>query len=100
MSRPIEPRRLVAAALIGGGGGLVLAGLLLLVIQNTPVQLPPDRMFWQLLLLGLGGGLAGLAIESIRELQQASPESEYHRRRPRQAPPTTEGQDPTRDRDP
>ena len=103
MSRPIEPRRVVAAALIGGGGGLVLAWLLLLVIQNTPVQLPPDRMFWQLLLLGLGGGLAGLAIESIRELQQASPESEYHhrqrlgRRRPSQAPPPPERQDPPQD---
>ncbi|HBH74314.1 MAG TPA: hypothetical protein DDY43_12975 [Synechococcales bacterium UBA10510] len=92
----------MAAALIGGSAGLVLAGLLLLVIQNTPVQLPPDRMFWQLLLLGLGGGLAGLAIESIRELQQASPESEYHHRqrlgrRPSQAPPPPERQDPPRD---
>ena len=38
MSRPFEPRRVVAAALIGGIGGLILAGLLLLVIQNTPVQ--------------------------------------------------------------
>jgi hypothetical protein len=104
MSRPFEPRRVVAAALIGGIGGLILAGLLLLVIQNTPVQLPPNRMFWQLLLLGVGGSLAGLAIETIRELQQASPESEYHqrqrlgRRRPSSAPPPSERLDPPRHR--
>jgi hypothetical protein len=103
MSRPFEPRRVVAAALIGGIGGLILAGLLLLVIQNTPVQLPPNRMFWQLLLLGVGGSLAGLAIETIRELQQASPESEYHQRQrlgrrwPSQAPPPPKRFDPPRD---
>ncbi len=93
----------MAAALMGGIGGLILAALLLMVIQNTPVQLPPNRMFWQLLLLGVGGGLAGLAIEAIRELQQASPESEYHhrqrlgRRRPSQAPPPPERLDLPRD---
>jgi hypothetical protein len=76
-------RRVVRALLIGALAGVVVALLLRAAIQNTPVQIPPHRFLWQLLLLAFAGGLSGLALSTVSALQASNPEPDYHRKRRR-----------------
>ena len=66
-------------------GGVVLglaAGLLLqAAIQRTATPLSAERAFWQLILLGFAGGLAGFALSSVSALQASNPDPDYHRPR-------------------
>lgn len=81
--RRYDGRRVVASLLLGVGVGLLIALFLYRVIQNTPVSLPPRRVFWLFLLSAANGGLFGFAIESVRQLQASSPDPAYHRSRHR-----------------
>jgi hypothetical protein len=66
-------------------GGVVLGltvGLLLqAAIQRTATPLPPQRAFWQLILLGFAGGLVGFALSAVSALQAGTPDPDYHRPR-------------------
>jgi hypothetical protein len=73
-------RQIVAVGLIGAGLGLAMALLLRRIVARTPAQMTATALFWLLVLLPGFGLLAGMAIESVRQLQVASPEPEYHPR--------------------
>lgn len=91
----MTPRRDTGAAtasrllwsLIGGVLlGLAVGLLLQAAIQRTATPLPPQRAFWQLLLLGFAGGLVGFALSAVAALQASNPDPEYHRPRRRLRP--------------
>ena len=88
MATPLS-RHLVASLLMGAVAGSAVALLLRAAESNTPAVVPADRLFWQWLLLTLGGALAGLALRAVVELQASSNEPDYQRyqRRRRQPPP-------------
>jgi xanthosine utilization system XapX-like protein len=67
--------------LLGLGLGLLIAFFFTLLVANSPVTLPARRIFWLYLLSAASGVLVGLAIESIRQLQQSSPDPAYHKAR-------------------
>lgn len=71
-------RRLVRALLLGALAGLGVALLLRAAILHSPVQIPPHRLFWQVLLLALGGAVAGLGLSAVAALQEANPDPAYH----------------------
>jgi NhaP-type Na+/H+ or K+/H+ antiporter len=73
--------RLVWSLLGGVLLGLAIGLLLQAAIQRTATPLPPDRAFWQLLLLGFAGGLVGFALSAVSALQAANPDPDYHRAR-------------------
>jgi hypothetical protein len=69
--------------LAGVGLGLLIALFLKTLIDNSPLLLPPRRIFWLFLLSAGNGALVGLAIESMRQLQASHPDPAYHQRRRR-----------------
>ena len=70
----------VVWSLIGGALlGVAVALLLQAAIQRTANPLPPQRAFWQLVLLGFGGSLVGFALSAVSALQAGNPDPEYHR---------------------
>lgn len=77
---PRRDRKLVVAALVGGTGGLGLALLLRMAIASTPVPVNSYALRWLTLMLGIVGAVAALAVESVRQLQEANPDPAYHRR--------------------
>ena len=89
MAAPLS-RHLVASLLLGALAGSAVALLLRAAEANTPVVVPPERLFWQWLLLMLGGAIAGLALRAVVELQASSNEPDYQRstRRRGQRPPS------------
>lgn len=100
-------RRLVRALLLGALAGLGVALLLRAAILNTPVQIPPHRLFWQAVLLALGGALAGLGLSAVAALQAANPDPAYHQHqaglRPRgrrPEPPNAPAKEPGDRKDP
>ena len=80
-SRPLRGGRIVAAGLIAGTGGLAIALFLRAIVANTPVRVSSYTLFWSTVLVGGFGVVAGMAVESVRQLQQSSSEPEYHRHR-------------------
>ena len=98
-SRPLSGRRVVAAGLIAGTCGLAIALFLRSVVANTPVRVNSYTLFWSTVLVGGFGVVAGMAVESVRQLQQSSPEPEYHRHRSlRQRPEQRRGATDDRER--
>lgn len=73
-------RAVVTATLMGSGLGAAVAVLLRSGVSNTPVEVNPRTFFWWLVLLSGAGALAGMALESVRQLQMGSPEPDYRRR--------------------
>jgi hypothetical protein len=78
-----RPRSVVVALLLGGALGVFLALLFGIAARNTPMVVNPQTFFWWLILLGGAGAVAGMALESVRQLQAGSPEPEWHRHRGR-----------------
>ena len=76
-----DPLRVLAAMGVGACLGTLMAALMHRIILNTPVELPATRLRAFYAILVVSGVLAAFAIESIRQLQETSPEAEYHRRR-------------------
>ena len=87
MAAPLS-RQLVGSLLMGAVAGSAVALLLRAAESNTPAVIPADRLFWQWLLLTLGGAIAGLALRAVVELQARSNEPDYQRskRRTNQRP--------------
>ena len=79
-------RRVLRATAIGALVGVAVALLLHVLILNTPVQIPPHRLGWQVFSLGLAGGIAGLALSSVIALQASNPDPSYRRQRTLRGP--------------
>jgi hypothetical protein len=79
--RPFSGGRVLVAGLVCGAGGLVVALFLRVVLANTTVRVNSYTPSWFTVLLAGSGLVAGMALESVRQLQQSSPEPEYHRHR-------------------
>lgn len=65
---------------IGGVIGLAIALFLSTIVANTPVVVVSENFRWLYLVAGSSGALAGFTIESMRQLQQSSPDPAYHQR--------------------
>ncbi len=76
-----DPLRVLAAMGVGSSLGAALAAMMHRIILNTPAEVPATRLRAFYAILVLSGALAAFAIESIRQLQEASPEADYHRHR-------------------
>jgi hypothetical protein len=76
-----DPIRVLAAMGVGASLGTLLAAMMNRIILNTPVELPATRLRAFYAILVVSGVLAAFAIESIRQLQEGSPEADYHRKR-------------------
>ena len=66
---------------IGAGIGLVLAFFLETFIRNTPADLSKNRLIYLYGVVVASSALFGSSIESMRQLQEASPEPEYHHKK-------------------
>lgn len=66
---------------IGAGIGLVLAFFLETFIRNTPADLSNNRLIYLYGVVVASSALFGSSIESMRQLQEASPEPEYHHKK-------------------
>jgi hypothetical protein len=94
MTAPPEPlngRRIVVTGVVGGLVGLAVSLFLESVVAHTPATVSSYAQFWFRVLLGTFGTLAGLAIETVRQLQVTNPDPSYHhtpkgRGRPRDRP--------------
>lgn len=76
-----DPLRVLVAMGVGASIGALVAAMMHRIILNTPAELPATRLRAFYAILVVSGVLASFAIESIRQLQAASPEADYHRRR-------------------
>lgn len=64
--------------LVGGAGGLTVGLFLRTIVARTRTSLPDYALFWLVLVLGVMGALAGMAVEAVRQLQSGSPDPAYH----------------------
>jgi hypothetical protein len=79
--------RVLVAGLVCGAGGLAVALFLRVIVANTTVRVNSYTPFWFTVLLAGFGFVAGMGLESVRQLQRSSPEPEYHRHRSLRQPP-------------
>jgi hypothetical protein len=82
MATPMEPlkgRRIVLTGLVGAGLGLAVSVFLQTVVRNTPVSVTSYAVFWFRILLASFGGLGGMALETVRQLQATNPDPAYHK---------------------
>ena len=86
-SRRFRGRQILLVGLIGAALGLGLALVLRRIVARTPAQISDLALFWLLVLLVGFGLVAGMAIESVRQLQVTCPEPEYHPRAARRDRP-------------
>lgn len=86
-------RSVVTALLLGSGLGAFLALMFRIAVSNTPVQVNPQTFFWWVILLSAAGAVAGMALESVRQLQAGSSDPEFHRRQAGRAGPLSPGPD-------
>ena len=82
MSQPQEFNgfKVLWSAFVGAGIGLVLAFFLETFIRNTPADLSKNRLTYLYGVVVASAALSGSSIESMRQLQEASPEKEYHQK--------------------
>jgi hypothetical protein len=66
------------AGLVCGTGGLTVGLFLRTIVARTPTRLPSYALFWLVLVLGVMGTLAGMAVEAVRQLQSSNPDPAYH----------------------
>lgn len=71
-------RHVVLVGAVTGGVGLLVGLFLRTIVARTPTQLPSYALFWLVLLLAAMGTLAGMAVESVRQLQRSNPDPQYH----------------------
>ncbi len=74
-------RSVVTALLLGSGVGASVALMFRIAVSNTPVVVNPQTFFWWVILLSAAGAVAGMALESVRQLQAGSSDPEIHRSR-------------------
>ena len=71
-------RQVVWAGVVCGSGGLMVGLFLRAVVARSTVQLPSYALFWLVVVLAAMGGLGGMAVEAVRQLQCSNPDPEYH----------------------
>ncbi len=71
----------IRTGLLGAGLGLTVALLLRPVIRQSTVEVSSAGQFWLLVLMVGGCASAGLALEAVRQLQQANPDPAYRHQR-------------------
>ena len=83
--QPLNGRRIVLTGLVGAGLGLAVSVFLQTVVRNTPVSVSSYAVFWFRILLAAFGGLGGMAIETVRQLQVTNPDPAYRQPRGKSA---------------
>lgn len=73
-------RKVVVALLVGLAIGWCIGVFLESIVANTPNTIDPDELRWLRRLVAAAGGLCGLAIETMRQLQVSNPDPIYHHR--------------------
>jgi len=86
MNRPSTEKRfsgtrVLIAMFMGLMFGALVAFFLHTVIAQTPVDLQSQRLNLFFGMVTVSGALGALVVETMRQLQQSSPETEYRRRR-------------------
>ncbi len=86
MNRPSTAQRfsgtrVLIAMFVGLMFGALVAFFLHTVIAQTPVDLQSQRLNLFFGMVTVSGSLGALVVETMRQLQQSSPETEYRRRR-------------------
>lgn len=84
---PRGSRRVLPALVAGAGLGSAVALLVQAAISRTASPLPPERAFWQLILLAFAGGLSGFGLSAVSALQASNPDPAYHPPRRSRRPP-------------
>jgi len=74
---PLNGRRIVLTGLVGCLLGLLVSVFFQAIVAHTPVTVSSYTQFWFRLLLGTFACLAGLAIETVRQLQATNPDPAY-----------------------
>lgn len=87
-------RSVVTALLLGSGIGAFLALMFRIAVSNTPVVVNPQTFFWWVILLSAAGAVAGMALESVRQLQAGSTDAEFHQPKPGGRGSLTPGRNP------
>ncbi|MCT0219254.1 hypothetical protein KQ304_09625 [Synechococcus sp. CS-1329] len=87
---PLNGRRIVVTGVVGGLIGLAVSLFLESVVAHTPATVSSYAQFWFRVMLGAFGSLAGLAIETVRQLQATNPDPSYRH--------STKGRNRRRDR--
>jgi hypothetical protein len=73
-------RKVVVALLIGLAVGWCIGVFLESIVANTPNTIDPVELRWLRRVVAAAGGLCGLAIETMRQLQASNPDPIYHHR--------------------
>ena len=80
-SQRFSGTRVLIAMFLGLMFGALVAFFLRTVIAQTPVALHSQRLNLFFGMVTVSGALGALVVETMRQLQQSSPETEYRRRR-------------------
>ena len=80
--KPFSGMRVLVAIAIGSAIGGCVAYFLSVLIANTPAEINPSRARLFFLMIISSGGLAGFAIESMRQLQEETTDGAYRRYNP------------------
>ena len=74
--------RVLIAVAIGAGLGLAVAYFLKVLIDNSPAEIDLRRLRLFYLMVITSGGLSGLAIETMRQLQEQATDPRYRQSNP------------------
>ena len=75
--KPFSGMRVLIAVAIGAGLGLAVAYFLKVLIDNSPAEIDLRRLRLFYLMVITSGGLSGLSIETMRQLQEQATDPVY-----------------------
>ena len=76
---PLRGSRILLAGLIGVGLGAAVAVMLHAVVTHTPAEVSPRTFALYFAIFCAFGAVAGLTLETVRQLQARNPDPAYHR---------------------
>jgi hypothetical protein len=76
---PLRTRSILLAAGIGAGLGAAIAFMLYAVVTNTPAEVSARTYAIYFVIFCAFGAVAGLTLETVRQLQARNPDPAYHR---------------------
>ena len=80
--KPFSGMRVLIAVAIGAGLGLAVAYFLKVLIDNSPAEIDLRRLRLFYLMVISSGGLGGVAIETMRQLQEQATDPLYRQKNP------------------